>query len=163
MSEHRYAANLIWDGNTGEGTRDYGSYSRRYRVQVGGKPELAGTADPAFRGEADRHNPEDLFLAAIAACHMLFYLALCARRGVRVLAYQDRPSGTMATRADGGGAFAEILLRPRVLVAPESDPGLAVRLHDSAHELCFLANSCRFPIRHQATVETDRRSETCKT
>ena len=81
---HEHAARLIWDGNTGGGTAGYAGYSRRYRVLVPGKPVLQGTADPVFRGEADRHNPEDLFLAAISACHMLSYLALCARQGVRV-------------------------------------------------------------------------------
>src|SRR5258706_10558564 len=92
---HAYAARLIWEGNTGEGTAGYRTYSRAYRVLVPGKPDLPGSADPAFRGEADKHNPEDLFLAAISACHMLSYLALCATQGIRVVAYEDEARGRM--------------------------------------------------------------------
>jgi organic hydroperoxide reductase OsmC/OhrA len=151
---HDYAARLIWDGNSGEGTSGYERYGRRYRILVAGKPDLAGTADPMFRGEADRHNPEDLFLAAISACHMLTYLALCARRGIRVTAYEDDAHGRMALHANGGGAFEEVTLRPTVSIANAEYAPLALQLHASAHELCFIAASCRVPIRHEPTIRT---------
>ena len=83
---HTYQARLTWDGNLGRGTSSYASYGREHHIDVEGKAALLGSADPMFRGTADRHNPEDLFLASIAACHMLSYLALCARRGVRAMA-----------------------------------------------------------------------------
>lgn len=149
---HQYTASIIWEGNIGDGTASYSGYSRQYRVQVAGKPDLAGSADPAFRGEADKYNPEDLFVAAIAACHMLFYLALCARRGIRVVDYRDEARGTLATGADGRGRFEEITLNPRVIIDDEKQVPLAMQLHESAHERCFLANSCNFPIRHAPTV-----------
>ena len=150
---HEYAARLIWDGNLGHGTSSYTGYSRRYHVEVAGKPELVGTADPAFRGEADKYNPEDLFLTAIAACHMLSYLALCARKGIRVVAYEDEVSGTMTVDSNGGGRFEEVLLRPKVTLADAEGEARATALHETAHELCFIANSCRVPIRHQPTVK----------
>ncbi len=153
MQAHDYAARLIWDGNTGQGTASYTGYGRQYRVMVPGKPDLPGTADPAFRGEAGKHNPEDLFLASISACHMLFYLSLCARQGVRVLAYEDEVQGTMTINADGGGKFGEITLHPRVTIAGDEHVALAERLHHKAHDLCFIANSCSVPIRHVATVK----------
>lgn len=149
---HEYEAKLIWEGNTGEGTASYTSYGRNYRVLIDGKPELVGTADPAFRGQADLHNPEDLFVTAVSACHMLTYLALCAKRRIRVLAYEDEARGTMVTHATGGGKFEEVTLRPRVTVDGEEHVELATRLHDKAHELCFIAASCSIPIRHQPTV-----------
>ncbi len=150
---NKYTARLIWDGNLGEGTASYTSYGRQYRVLVAGKPDLMGTADPAFRGEADKHNPEDLFLTAIASCHMLFYLSLCARKGIRVLTYEDDVSGTMTVDARGGGRFEEITLHPRVTIADAEGFEGAVQLHDTAHELCFIANSCSVPIRHEPTVQ----------
>ncbi|MBC7788611.1 MAG: OsmC family protein [Anaerolineae bacterium] len=153
-SAHEYTARLIWDGNTGEGTTSYASYGRQYRVLVAGKPDLSGTADPAFRGEADKHNPEDLFLTSISACHMLFYLSLCARQGVRVLAYEDTVQGSLAVDVNGGGKFETITLHPHVTIAADADLALAEQLHDKAHELCFIANSCSVPIRHQVTVQT---------
>lgn len=152
-NSHEYLARVIWDGNQGQGTSTYTSYGRQYRIQVDGKPELAGSADPAFRGEADRHNPEDLFLAAISACHMLTYLALCARRGIRVVAYEDDARGTMSFDARGGGRFEEVTLHPRVMIADAKDRAAAAELHENAHRLCFIANSCSVPIRHDATVK----------
>lgn len=149
---HEYEAKLIWEGNTGEGTASYTSYGRDYRVLIDGKPELVGTADPAFRGQADLHNPEDLFVTALSACHMLTYLALCAKRRIRVLAYEDDARGTMLTNRAGGGKFEEVVLRPHVTIDGEEHVELATRLHDRAHELCFIAASCSIPIRHQPTV-----------
>lgn len=150
---HEFAARLVWDGNLGEGTSSYKSYGRQYRAQVAGKPDLAGSADPAFRGDPDKHNPEDLFLVSIAACHMLFYLSLCARNGIRVVAYEDDVRGTLRVDPSGGGRFEEVTLRPRVRIASEEDRTRALELHETAHELCFIANSCSAPIRHEATVE----------
>jgi organic hydroperoxide reductase OsmC/OhrA len=151
-TDHAYTARLIWDGNTGQGTARYTDYERNYRVVIAGKPDIAGSADAAFRGNADRHNPEDLFLAAIAACHMLFFLSLCARRGVRVLAYEDEAHGTMAVDADGGGRFTGIVLHPVVVLEDAGQTKLATQLHELAHQRCFIANSCRVPIRPIVTV-----------
>lgn len=151
---HDYAARVIWDGNTGSGTASYASYSRQYRVRVSGKHDLVGSADPAFRGEAGTHNPEDFFLISIAACHMLFYLSLCSRRQVRVLTYEDEVRGTLLLDAEGGGRFEEVTLSPRVMVDGEEHRALALQLHDTAHERCFIANSCSVRIRHAATVQS---------
>jgi organic hydroperoxide reductase OsmC/OhrA len=151
---HAYANHLIWTGNLGDGTSSYAAYSRRYRVLVDGKPELIGSANRAFRGESDVHDPEDLFVAALTACHMLAYLALCARQGVRVLEYEDHASGTLVTDADGGGQFESVTLSPVVTIAEGSDADLAARLHDTAHARCFIANSCSIPVRHEATIRS---------
>lgn len=155
MSEaHEYAAHLIWTGNAGDGTGSYAGYGRQHRVVIDGKPDLLVTADPAFLGAADMHNPEDLFLSAIAGCHMLTYLALCAKRGVRVLEYEDEARGSLLVSEGGGGRFERITLRPLVTIAGEEHVPLALRLHDRAHGLCFLANSCSAPVVHEATVRS---------
>ena len=154
MTNHAqsYAARVIWDGNTGDGTARYDGYGREHRVAIDGKPDLAGSADPAFRGDPRRHNPEDLFLASISTCHMLSYLALCARKGVRVLAYEDEARGTMRTNPGGGGRFEEVDLHPSVTIEGEANAALAMQLHDTAHQLCFIASSCSVPIRHHPTI-----------
>jgi organic hydroperoxide reductase OsmC/OhrA len=157
MQPHRYEARLIWEGNTGSGTASYAGYSRDYRIITEGKPPIGGSADPAFHGDAARHNPEDLFVAAIAACHMLFYLGLCARSGVRVLYYDDNALGELSLRGAGGGRFECIVLRPHVTISADSDDGLARRLHDEAHARCFIANSCSVPIRHEPVIAVDGR------
>lgn len=157
MGIHEYAAHLKWEGNTGCGTASYEGYGRSFRIRTTGKPDLVGTADPAFRGTPDRHNPEDLFLGAIAACHMLTYLALCARRGVRVVAYEDEARGRLVTDDPGGGRFAEVLLHPLVTIEDEAQSELAAELHEEARARCFIANSCAIPLRHLATVRTSTR------
>ncbi len=151
MRAHEYALALAWD-EPGAGTTDYRSYSRRYRITAADKPVLIGTADPMFRGERGLYNPEELLVAALASCHFLSYLALCARRGIVVLDYTDRARGRMVETPGGGGRFEEVVLEPQVVIAPGGDLELARTLHDEAHTTCFIAASCNFPIRHVPTV-----------
>lgn len=151
--EHHYQAHLIWDGNRGDGTSTYAGYGRQYRVLIDGKPELEGSADASFRGDADRFNPEDLFLSAISSCHMLSYLALCAREKISVVAYEDAATGVMKEDGKGGGRFEEVVLHPNVTIAEARHSERALELHERAHALCFIANSCSVPITHQATVK----------
>jgi organic hydroperoxide reductase OsmC/OhrA len=144
---HRYQTTVRWEGGQGRDPWSYSSYLRSYTVSVEGKPDLTGSADPAFRGDPGRHNPEDLFLAAVSACHMLAYLALCARRGVEVLHYADEAAGVLELGGGGGGRFTGIELRPTVTIAGDADAELARSLHATAHDQCFIASSCRVPIR----------------
>jgi organic hydroperoxide reductase OsmC/OhrA len=146
-----YASQLHWTGNTGTGTASYTSYSRDYLLRVDGKPDLLGTADQKFRGDPTRHDPEDHFLAAIVGCHLLSYLALAARHGIVVLDYTDEATGVLELDG-GGGRFTSVTLRPTVTIAAGSDRNQALALHDTAHEQCFIANSCRVPIEHRPTV-----------
>jgi organic hydroperoxide reductase OsmC/OhrA len=143
---HDYHTTLVWTGNRGSGTSSYAAYGRDHTLRVQGKPDLVASSDPAFRGDADKHNPEDLFLAALASCHMLAYLAICARHGITVLAYEDRANGSLSMRAGGGGNFEAVTLSPQVTVTAESDRNLALALHEEAHRLCFIANSCSVQI-----------------
>ena len=154
-NKHEYATRLIWNGNLGSGTSTYAGYSRDYTVAIEGKPVLRGSADPMFRGNADFHNPEDLFVTAISSCHMLSYLALCARNKISVLAYEDDAKGTLVLTPDGGGHFEEVTLHPVVTISDQSDESLAVSLHEKAHEQCYIASSCKVPIHHKPTVRIE--------
>ena len=152
--DHAYRALLVWEGNHGEGTSTYQAYGRRWRAFIEGKPDLVGTADPSFRGEPEQHNPEDLLVISLSSCHMLSYLALCAQNHISVVSYSDEASGVMATTPDGGGRFKSVTLRPRVEITDGSNIELARRLHEKAHELCFIAASVNFPVHHEAHVAT---------
>jgi organic hydroperoxide reductase OsmC/OhrA len=149
---HLYEARLTWTGNTGAGTSGYERYSRAYRVAIEGKPELRGSASAAFRGDPAIHNPEDHFLAAISGCHMLSYLALCARRGVNVVAYEDNARGLLRL-SGGSGAFEQVTLHPVVTIQDRALEALAMELHDEAAECCFIANSCSVRIGHRPEVK----------
>lgn len=144
---HRYAARIAWQGET----RDYKSYSREHTVEIDGKPSLTASADPGFRGDARLHNPEDLLVAALSSCHMLWYLHLCAVKGVVVMDYVDAAEGTMVEEPRAG-RFTEVVLRPVVTIAEGSDPHRAEQLHERAHAECFIANSVNFPVRCEPTI-----------
>lgn len=150
--EHQYKIAVEWVGNHGTGTSGYREYGRDHVIRAGAKPELSGSADAAFRGDATRWNPEDLLLSSVSACHQLWYLHLCADAGVRVLAYLDNAEGTMLDSSERG-RFTEIVLRPRVVIRKGDDRELATKLHHDAHEKCYVANSVNFPVRCEPTIE----------
>jgi organic hydroperoxide reductase OsmC/OhrA len=141
---HRYATRVEWSAN-GDGTKGYTHYSRNHAIFAAGKPEILGSSDPLFRGDASRYNPEELLVASLSACHMLWYLHLCAVNRITVIEYLDEATGAMEESADGGGRFVRAMLRPRVTIAA-GDRNRALALHDEAHHHCFIANSVNFPV-----------------
>lgn len=149
---HRYAVRVTWTGNTGAGTAAYQCYERAHDISAEGKATIAGSSDPAFRGDASRWNPEDLLVAALSACHKLWYLGLCSRNGVTVTAYQDSAEGVMAEEASGAGQFTSVTLRPHVTISANSDAAKALELHHEAHAMCFIARSINFPVKNEPTV-----------
>lgn len=143
---HTYATDLHWSAEDGEGTKSYRSYRRDHAISVRGKPDIPASSDPAFRGDPARYNPEELLVASISSCHMLWYLHLCSVNGITVLDYRDRALGTMRETEDGSGQFTRVELHPEVVVASNGDRARALALHEEAHELCFIARSINFPV-----------------
>jgi len=141
---HQYQTTTTWTGNTGSGTSGFTEYSRDYVIAIAGKPDIAGSSDPSFRGDAARHNPEDLLVASLSACHMLWFLALAAKAKIVVTGYVDQAEGTMAETPDGGGRFTSVVLRPLITLATGSDQAAADALHHDAHALCFISQSVNF-------------------
>ncbi|GAA3147769.1 OsmC family protein [Planomonospora alba] len=144
--EHRYRLTVTWTGNRGEGTAGYRNYGREHEITAPGKAPLAGSSDPAFRGDPARWNPEELLVASLSQCHMLWYLHLCSTAGVVVTGYVDEPEGTMAEEPGGAGRFSEVVLRPTVTVASPEMAAEAERLHHEVHAYCFIARSVNFPV-----------------
>lgn len=153
MKLHNYTISLEWTGNTGKGTATYKAYERSHRFQVSGKPVIEGSSDPSFRGDATKYNPEEMFVASISSCHMLWYLHFCSENGIIVTAYTDNAVGTMTEHPDGSGKFTEVILRPVVSITNLDQIDIANHLHAKAHEYCFIANSCNFPIRHESKIK----------
>jgi organic hydroperoxide reductase OsmC/OhrA len=147
--EHQYAVTTNWTGNTGVGTRSYQSYERNHVISVENKADIPGSSDPSFRGDRTRYNPEELLVASLSTCHMLWYLHLCAEAGVIVTNYVDKATGVMIETPAGGGRFTEVTLNPTVTVADASMIDKANALHEPANQKCFIANSCNFPVNHQ--------------
>jgi organic hydroperoxide reductase OsmC/OhrA len=149
MKEHHYKAIITWVGNQGTGTSNYRAYSRNHDISIDGKPIIPISSDPSFRGDPTRYNPEELLVSSLSSCHMLWYLHLCSVNGVVVTDYKDEASGTMEETEDGGGRFKEVILYPVVTVSDATMIEKANSLHHEANKMCFIANSCNFPIHHQ--------------
>lgn len=152
LGEHNYTVGVEWRGNRGTGTSGYRDYSRELLVSAAGKHPIEGSADKPFRGDLSRWNPEELLLAALAQCHLLSYLHVAVTVGVVVTAYEDDAIGTMVEDGNSGGAFTEVILRPRVTVADASMTDAALAAHERANELCFIARSVNFPVRHEPVI-----------
>lgn len=156
MKNHNYEIKVQWKGNTGHGTKSYDTYKRNHIISGVDKAQsILGSSDQSFRGNPNFYNPEELFLSSISTCHMLWYLHLCSVNKINVKSYLDIPLGKMVESKDGSGHFESVLLRPFVLVSKESDPVLAKSLQHKAHTYCFIANSCNFPIKHDAKIELE--------
>jgi organic hydroperoxide reductase OsmC/OhrA len=143
---HTYSIDVRWSAAGGEGTKTYRSYRRDHTISIEGKPQIPASSDPSFRGDRARYNPEELLVASLSSCHMLWYLHLCSVNGVVVLGYRDRAAGTMREEGDGSGQFVGVTLHPEVTVSPDSDHARALALHEDAHRLCFIARSVNFPV-----------------
>jgi organic hydroperoxide reductase OsmC/OhrA len=149
---HTYRARVHWAPLDGEGTKSYRSYSRDHTIGAEGKPAIEASSDPAFRGNPQRYNPEELLIASLTSCHMLWYLHLCAINGITVVEYRDDAFGVMEENADGYGQFVEAELRPSVRLAENADRSKALALHEEAHRRCFIAASVNFRVSVKAEV-----------
>jgi organic hydroperoxide reductase OsmC/OhrA len=150
MKIHQYNTQIIWTGNTGKGTETLNGYRRDYVIEVEGKPEIPGTSEISVQSNKVRYNPEELLQAAVSSCHMLWYLYLCAQKGIIITEYVDKSRGTMESVDQGGGRFTNITLGPKIKIKGKADLNVLNDLQDQAHHLCYIANSCNFPIAHEA-------------
>ncbi|CAD5295469.1 MULTISPECIES: OsmC family protein [unclassified Imperialibacter] len=149
---HHYQSTIRWTGNKGTGTSGYRDYERSHTVSIDGKPDILTSSDPSFRGDKRRHNPEELFLSSISSCHMLWFLHLCSDAGIVVTDYADNAEGTMVENPDGSGQFSEVVLRPAVTITDATRVDETQRLHHKANEMCFIARSVNFKVRHEPSV-----------
>jgi len=153
MTAHNYRLRVIWTGNTGDGTINRRGYRRDTVADVGEKPALLGSSDPAFLGDPTRWNPEELMLASLSQCHLLWYLDLAARAGVVVTDYVDEPVATMIEERDGAGQFIRATLRPTVTITDDNARAAAMSAHSDAHAMCFIARSVNFPVECEPTID----------
>lgn len=144
---HRYQIRTTWTGNTGQGTANYRAYARDHEISGDNKQNaIPGSSDPTFRGDGARYNPEELLVAALSACHMLWVLHLAADAGITIVAYSDEADGVMAETDGGGGHFTEVTLRPLIRITDTRRIEEIRALNERAHHLCFVANSVNFPV-----------------
>jgi organic hydroperoxide reductase OsmC/OhrA len=132
---HHYPLSLAWTGNTLDGT-----YNRNATVTTAGKHPLAVSSAPEYAGDPTRWNPEDLLGSALATCHMLTFLALCAKAKVEVVGYEDHAEAVLDT-LDKVTRITQVYLRPVIRVTRGTSMAKVVELFEKAHKYCFVANS----------------------
>ncbi len=153
MTRHDYTARVVWTGNQGQGSAHYTAYARTWNVQTRGKPVIACSNDPLLGGDPRLHNPEDMLIAALAACHMLWFLHYASDAGVAVQAYEDDPLVVGETDAAGASRFLHATLRPRIKVPEGTDLARLDALHREIHKVCFIARSLAFPVEVKARYQ----------
>src|SRR5687768_12018572 len=149
---HQYASHLVWTGNKGDGTATYRGYDRSYTVSIKNKADFYGSSDAMFRGDATKHNPEEMLVTALSSCHLLAYLHLCADNGIVCIDYVDDAVGTMKEDAEIGGFFSDVTLNITMKITDITKRHLAEELHHKANRLCFIANSVNFPVKHNVVI-----------
>jgi organic hydroperoxide reductase OsmC/OhrA len=150
--ENRFETEIRWTGNRGSGTSNYHAYTRSWDIAFPGKPVVHCSNDPALGGDPTLHNPEELLIAALSACHMLWYLHLCSQAGVTVTGYVDRPTGLGETEPNGAGRFLAVRLKPEITIARQSDADKARALNGEIHKYCFIARSVNFPVEYEPHI-----------
>ncbi|MDX1784878.1 OsmC family protein [Roseovarius sp. ZX-A-9] len=146
MAEHDYTARVVWTGNRGDGTSTYGGYDRSWSVETAGKPVIYGSNDPLLGGDPSLHNPEEMLVAALSACHMLWFLHLASDANITVLSYSDDPLAVGETDENGASRFLRATLRPFIVLAEDGDEARADAVHRQIHKVCFIARSVNFPV-----------------
>lgn len=151
--KHIFKAVLNWTSNKSQEETISKFYSKNHQIKIEGKPVLDVSAAKAFKGDPSLYNPEDLLLSSLVSCHMMSYLYVCSQNGIEVLEYSDNAEATLEVSPDGSGRFTEVRLKPKVKISNPDKIELAVELHTKANQLCFIANSCNFPVFHEASCE----------
>lgn len=123
-------------------------YTKSHHISIEGKPDLEVSAAKAFKGDPNLYNPEDLLLSSLTSCHMMSYLYCCMQYKIEVISYQDHSEATLQVNPDGSGKIVKVDLFPEIIISNSSQIELALSLHKKANELCFIANSCNFPVYH---------------
>jgi len=151
--KHLFKAALNWTSQQNQNKLSERFYSKSHQIKIEGKPVLDVSAAKAFKGDPSLYNPEDLLLSSLVSCHMMSYLYVCSQNGIEVLEYSDNAEATLEVNPDGSGRFVEVKLYPKVKISNPDQKELALDLHFKANQLCFIANSCNFPVLHEASCE----------
>lgn len=153
MANHDYTARVRWTGNRGQGTASYRAYDRTWNIETPNKPVVHCSNDPLLGGDPALHNPEDLLIASLSACHMLWYLHLASDVGIAVQGYVDDPVAVGESLPSGAGRFLSAALRPVITVPDGTDLAKADAIHHEIHKTCFIARSVNFPVTYEARYE----------
>ena len=155
---HIFKAKVNWQLGNNETMQSLKGFSKNHVVTIANKKTpLEVSAAKPFRGDETLYNPEDLLLSALASCHMMSYLYVCAQHNIEVLNYEDNAEAVLEVEGSGSGRFKKVTLNPVVTIKDASKKEFANALHTKANGLCFIANSCNFLVVHDAEIVINAR------
>lgn len=137
--QEEFSAHLIWPQAASDNVKNH-------TVHFIANKSVAVSAAKKFKGDPALYNPEELILSSLMSCHMMSYQYVCRQAGITLVQYEDQATLTLVVASDGSGRITQATLRPTCTIAATDDETLAMQLHDKAHQICFIANSCKFPI-----------------
>lgn len=154
--QHQFTATLQWTSQDNlSSVSSTKTYPKSHQILIEGKSILEVSAAKAFKGDPSLYNPEDLLLSSLVSCHMMSYLYICSKHNITVLSYTDTAIALLETSANASGRFLKVELNPIVVIADKNKVDLASALHEEANKLCFIANSCNFPVLHYPTCRAN--------
>lgn len=145
--QHIFKAALNWKQPA---TSIHKIYNKSHQISIVGKADMQVSAAKAFKGDPALYNPEDMLLSSLMSCHMMSYLYVCDRHAIEVISYSDHAEAVLEVDTAGSGRIVQVHLTPRVTIRNAAQIELALSLHKEANKLCFIANSCNFPVHHHA-------------
>ena len=152
---HVFKVKATWHSSQVIANSKLKTYAKSHTITIKGKPPIDISAAKAFKGNPNLYNPEDLLLSSIVSCHMMSYFYVCSQNGIDVVSYIDEAEAVLNVTEEGSGRFVEVRLYPKVIIAQSEKMNEAMQLHKKANQLCFIANSCNFPIIHFPTCTVD--------
>lgn len=153
--KHIFELNLDWKQKNNSQNHGQKIYIKSHEISIKGKDLLNVSAAKIFKGDPELLNPEDLLLSSLTSCHFMSFLYCCEQHQIKVISYSDSSEAILETTNDESGKITKVILKPRVVIENPSQIDLANSLHKKANELCFIANSCNFPIEHFPTTTSE--------
>lgn len=154
-SKHLFSAVLEWPISINTEQENNARKTKNHFVSIERKDQMEISAAKAFKGDPSKWNPEDMLLSSLMSCHMMSYLYCCQQENIRVISYSDTAEAVLQVNEDGSGLITLVTLKPKVVIEANSNQSLAHELHFKAHDLCFIANSCKFPIQFEISIALD--------
>ncbi|MFP2910229.1 OsmC family protein [Pyxidicoccus sp. 3LFB2] len=146
---HEFPLQLRWEGSTAS------EFSRDAVASTAGKQDIAVSAASSYSGNDARWNPEDLFGASLATCHMLTFLTLAKKVRLDVRGYEDHSTVVLDT-VDKVTRVTKVRLAPTIRVAPGTDTAKVREMFEKAHKYCFIGQSITAEVLMEPTIEEVR-------
>lgn len=140
-AQHQYRVTAWWtSGRTGLAKSDTAPNAIHF------------TAPAQFGGIEGRWTPEELLLAAVAGCFTTTLRSIASNAQADFTDLEVEASARLRKMESGYG-FSEIVLRPTMKIADETERGRALDLLKKAERLCLVSRAFAVPLSFEPQLE----------